>query len=314
MMKVSKDLSVVQSEQKLLEQLLTNFSEINLSYKGLLSSSEVIADEVNSQLFDLAVANFKTELYGWMHSRRPQDDCSRSQISVRSKSSSAHSTASQRAMQQKAKLAALEEELKFAEREAELDRMSRLLRLDKETAIARAELMVFEEADQEDQGLDTVPSGASLECRQPPLLASSDNALPVKQLVSHLIGLASNTPQREMQSYQPSRGSVLPPASNPVIFNPSQPPPGFALVEVQQIPISHSAAVAEYEPRLSTNVQPHPQMQNLAALDRRSYRCQVQQPSSSHVNRPLIIRPHLMNGRERCVQTTLQAAGNLIVA
>ena len=90
-------------------------------------------------------------------SRREQDECTRSDVSV---ASSRRSVASYRSMDQMADLAAMKERKTFAAREEEIERQRRSaeaeliqLRLDRDIAIAKAKLQVYAKYENEEQEL-----------------------------------------------------------------------------------------------------------------------------------------------------------------
>ena len=90
-------------------------------------------------------------------SRREQDECASSDVSV---ASSRRSVASFRSMDQMADLAAMKERKTFAAREEEIERQRRSaeaeltqLRLDRDIAIAKAKLQVYAKYENEEQEL-----------------------------------------------------------------------------------------------------------------------------------------------------------------
>jgi hypothetical protein len=149
LMKSSSNIDKVRTGQLEFEKLFSEFDPIHQEYKGILSEREEVAqNEVFRGQADKVIVGFKTDLIYWLRCHESVQYA----MSTVSATSSKHSSASQQAMQQKAKLAALEEKRKFAAQEAELERQrlaseqkSKQLQIEKEMAVARAELSVYEE-------------------------------------------------------------------------------------------------------------------------------------------------------------------------
>ena len=169
-MKNSTDVEAIESELSEFNEHVAEFESVCDAYRDLLGSSELDADDDLIQSLTDSIVSFKTKLYDWLKiNKKPDHDGE----SVRSGCSSRASVKSLRTIDRMAKLAALEEQKRFSEKEAELQLQSsqlqhqmqqqtnqlqqqaKQLEIEKELAVTRAELLVYEQFNDEDPEINT---------------------------------------------------------------------------------------------------------------------------------------------------------------
>ena len=195
LLQVSGELIVVEPKQRQVEELLAEYDEVSAACKNLLSEEEEIRSyEVECHRADEFITKYKTELYNYLHANKPPDTSVHYAASVRSHASPKRSSASDSRMHHLAKLAALESAQQYAEKEAELERLKlecerkqKALELQKEMSVAKAELSVYEQFDEQD---------SSIGSRHPP----------PPQFPVFVAGSSSSTPA--VRSYQPASTNV----------------------------------------------------------------------------------------------------------
>ena len=175
-MKNSTELGIIESELPEFNEHVAEFESVCDAYRDLLGSSELDADDELIQSLTDLIVSFKTKLYDWLNiNKKPDNDGE----SVRSGCSSRASVKSLRTIDRMAKLAALEEQKRFSEKEAklqlqssqlqhqlqqqtsqlqhqlqqqtdQLQQQAKQLEIEKELAVTRAELLVYEQFNDED--------------------------------------------------------------------------------------------------------------------------------------------------------------------
>ena len=160
-MKNSTELEIIESELPEFNEHVAEFESVCDAYRDLLGSSELDADDELIQSLTDSIVSFKTKLYDWLNINKKPDHEGES---VRSGCSSRASVKSLRTIDRMAKLAALEEQKRFSEKEAklqqqtsqlqqqtsQLQQQAKQLEIEKELAVTRAELLVYEQFNDED--------------------------------------------------------------------------------------------------------------------------------------------------------------------
>ena len=158
-MKNSTDVEAIESELPEFNEHVAEFESVCDAYRDLLGSGKLDVDDELIQSLTDSIVSFKTKLYDWLNiNKKPDHDG----VSVRSGCSSRASVKSLCTIDRMAKLAALEEQKRFSEKEAELhlqtsqlQQQAKQLEIEKELAVTRAELLVYEQFNDEDPEINT---------------------------------------------------------------------------------------------------------------------------------------------------------------